>query len=308
LNKSDAEAATIIEKSDGFAEVFPEDKYHIVEMLQKKGHIVAMTGDGVNDAPALKKADVGIAVSGATDAAKSAAGIVFTKPGLSVIIEAIKQSRRIFIRMNSYSIYRIAETIRVLLFLVLIILIFNFYPLTTIMIVLLALLNDIPIMMIAYDNAVLPEKPVRWDMKNVLGISSLLGIVGVISSFAFFLIAKNILQLNPSMLQTIIFLKLIVSGHLTIYITRTDKYSFWSKPLPSNKLFITAEATQILATFFAVYGVLMTGIGWKLAGFVWGYALLLFIITNYIKVFVYKIIDFIKDRSKKPFFMKSELN
>ena len=95
---------------------------------------------------------------------------------------------------------------------------------------------------------------------------------------------------------------------MTIYITRTDKYSFWSKPLPSNKLFITSEATQMLATFFAVYGVLMTGIGWKFAGFVWGYALLLFIITNYIKVFFYKIVDYIKARTKKSFFMKSEPN
>jgi len=101
---------------DGFAEVFPEHKYHIVELLQDKGHIVGMTGDGVNDSPALKKANVGIAVEGATDAAKSAASIVLTQPGISVIIDSIKQSRKIFQRMNNYSIYRIAETVRVLFF------------------------------------------------------------------------------------------------------------------------------------------------------------------------------------------------
>ncbi|MEO5654828.1 MAG: plasma-membrane proton-efflux P-type ATPase, partial [Nitrosospira sp.] len=141
-----------IEKADGFAQVFPEHKFHIVDVLQQRGHIVGMTGDGVNDAPALKKADCGIAVSGATDAARAAAAIVLTTPGLSVIIDAIKESRRIFQRMNSYAIYRIAETLRVLFFMTLAILIFNFYPLTAVMIVMLALLNDGAILSIAYDN------------------------------------------------------------------------------------------------------------------------------------------------------------
>ena len=143
---------TLIEKADGFAQVFPEHKFHIVDVLQKHGHIVGMTGDGVNDAPALKKADCGIAVSGATDAARAAAAIVLLTPGLSVVIDAIKESRRIFQRMNSYAIYRIAETLRVLLFMTLAILIFNFFPLTAVMIVMLALLNDGAILSIAYDN------------------------------------------------------------------------------------------------------------------------------------------------------------
>jgi len=134
--------AESIDKADGFAQVFPEHKFHIVDILQQRGHIVGMTDDGVNDAPALKKADCGIAVSGATDAARAAAAIVLLTPGLSVIIEAIKESRKIFQRMNSYAIYRITETLRVLLFMTLSILIFNFYPLTAVMIVMLALLND----------------------------------------------------------------------------------------------------------------------------------------------------------------------
>lgn len=125
LDKSDSEAEEALENADGFAQVFPEHKYRIVELLQGKGHIVGMTGDGVNDTPALKKADAGIAVADATDAAKSAADIVLTKPGLSVIIDAIKESRKIFQRMNSYAIYRIAETIRVLFFITLSILVFN---------------------------------------------------------------------------------------------------------------------------------------------------------------------------------------
>ena len=174
-----AAVAKTIEDADGFAQVFPEHKFHIVDVLQKHGHIVGMTGDGVNDAPALKKADCGIAVSGATDAARAAAAIVLLTPGLSVIIDAIKESRRIFQRMNSYAIYRIAETLRVLLFMTLAIVVFNFYPLTAIMIVMLALLNDGAILSIAYDNVIYRNKPEAWDMRTVLGISTVLGVIGV---------------------------------------------------------------------------------------------------------------------------------
>jgi 3-deoxy-D-manno-octulosonate 8-phosphate phosphatase KdsC-like HAD superfamily phosphatase len=152
-----------IEKADGFAQVFPEHKYHIVDVLQGRGHIVGMTGDGVNDAPALKKADCGIAVSGATDAARAAASIVLLTSGLSVIIDAIKESRRIFQRMNSYAIYRIAETLRVLFFMTLSILVFNFYPVTAVMIVMIALLNDGAILSIAYDNVLYRNKPEGCD-------------------------------------------------------------------------------------------------------------------------------------------------
>ncbi|MGA8048622.1 MAG: plasma-membrane proton-efflux P-type ATPase, partial [Burkholderiales bacterium] len=170
------QVAESIEKADGFAQVFPEHKFHIVDVLQKRGHIVGMTGDGVNDAPALKEADCGIAVSGATDAARAAAAIVLLTPGLSVIIDAIKESRKIFQRMNSYAIYRIAETLRVLFFMTLAILIFNFYPLTAVMIVMLALLNDGAILSIAYDKVHYKDQPEAWNMRMVLGISTVLGV------------------------------------------------------------------------------------------------------------------------------------
>jgi H+-transporting ATPase len=154
-----AAMAKTTEDGDGFAQVFPEHKFQIVDVLQKHGQIVGMTGDGVNDAPALKKADCGIAVSGATDAARAAAAIVLLTPGLSVIIDAIKESRRIVQGMNSYAIYRIAETLRVLLFMTLAIVVFNFYPFTAIMIVVLALLNDGAILSIAYDNVIYRINP-----------------------------------------------------------------------------------------------------------------------------------------------------
>jgi H+-transporting ATPase len=283
MEKPGDEAANLIENADGFAQVFPEHKYRIVHLLQEKGHIVGMTGDGVNDAPALKKADAGIAVAGATDAAKSAADVVLTKLGLSVIIDTIKESRKIFQRMNNYAIYRIAETVRVLIFLTLVILAFNFYPLTAVMIIILALLNDLPIMMIAYDNVKIQEKPVRWNMRSVLTVASLLGATGVVSSFLLFLIGTYVFNLDVVTLQTLIFLKMTVGGHMTIYLARTGVHHFWERPFPSSNLFLTAEITQMMGTFIAVYGILMSPIGWGLAAFVWGYALLSFTITDLLK-------------------------
>lgn len=289
LDKPDREAQRIVEDADGFAQVFPEHKYHIVELLQNKGHIVGMTGDGVNDAPALKKADAGIAVAGATDAAKSAADIVLTRPGLSVIIDAIKESRKIFQRMNSYAIYRITETIRVLFFITLSILIFNFYPVTAVMIVLLALFNDAPIMAIAYDNVRYSKEPEKWNMRFVLSMATFLGLIGVVSSFGIFYIGLKLLHLNNDMIQSFVFLKLAVAGHLTIFLTRT-RGPFWSIR-PSAVLFWSAVVTKVLATFVAVYGWYVTPIGWKLALFVWGYALIAFLLTDFLKVRLYRLID-----------------
>jgi len=289
LAKSDKEATMVIEEADGFAQVYPEHKYRIVDLLQDREHIVGMTGDGVNDAPALKKADAGIAVAGATDAAKSAADIVLTSPGLSIIVDAIIESRKIFQRMNSYAIYRIAETIRVLFFITLSIVVFNFYPITAIMIVLLALLNDAPIMAIAYDNVKYSDKPERWNMRGVLSMSTFLGIIGVLSSFGIFYIGQQVLHLGSGPIQTFIFLKLAIAGHLTIFVTRT-RGPFWSIK-PSGAMFWAAILTKLLATFIAVYGWFVTPISWKLALFIWGYAIVAFIITDFLKVRIYKILD-----------------
>ncbi len=292
MDKPDKEAAESVEKADGFAEVFPEHKYRIVDLLQKKDHIVGMTGDGVNDAPALKKADAGIAVAGATDAAKSAAAIVLTKPGLSVIIDAIKTSHKIFRRMNSYATYRIAETIRVLFFLTLSIIIFNFYPLTAVMIVILSLLNDLPIMTIAYDNTKPLKRPTGWEMHKVLTIATVLGIIGVVSSFSLFFVADQVLHLPRPTIQTLMFLKLAVAGHMTIYLTRVGEARHaWTPPYPAKILFGTAETTQFFATLLAVYGIFMSPLGWWLAGLVWVWAIVAFIITDFIKIFFHKRLE-----------------
>jgi H+-transporting ATPase len=278
-----------IERADGFAQVFPEHKFHIVDILQKRGHIVGMTGDGVNDAPALKEADCGIAVSGATDAARAAADIVLLTPGLSVIIDAIKESRKIFQRMTSYAVYRISETIRVLLFMTLSILVFNFYPVTAVMIVLLALLNDGPILAIAYDNVRYANRPEAWNMRLVLTISSVLGVVGVLASFGLFYLGERTFHLSRDLLQTFMFLKLAVAGHLTIFVTRT-RGPFWSiKPAPA--LLWSAVVTKVLATLAAVYGLFMAPIGWKWALVIWGYAFAWFLINDRVKLAAYRIVD-----------------
>ena len=278
----------MIEDVDIFAEVVPEDKYRIVDALQKGGHIVGMTGDGVNDAPALRKADCGIAVSGATDAARAAADIILLAPGLGVINEAMKQARITFERMRSYATFRIAETIRIVLFVALSILVFDFYPITALMIVLLALLNDIPILAIAYDRTRIARAPVRWNMHELLTVSTLLGLTGVMSSFLLFYLLEG-RGLSEEFIRTVLFLKLIVAGHSTLYVTRVDGW-FWQRPWPSPILFWATFGTEIAGTVIAAEGWLVAPIGWEAALWVWAYALVWFLINDAVKVGAYRLL------------------
>ncbi|MEO6826134.1 MAG: plasma-membrane proton-efflux P-type ATPase [Microbacteriaceae bacterium] len=287
--KENAEMVRTIESADGFAQVFPEHKFHIIDVLQKRGHIVGMTGDGVNDAPALKKADCGIAVSGATDAARAAAAIVLLTPGLAVIIDAIKESRKIFQRMNSYAMYRIAETLRVLLFVTGTIMVFNFFPVTAIMIVMLALLNDGAILSIAYDNVRYKMKPEAWNMRLVLGIATVLGVIGPIAAFGLFFLGDRVFGLSHPQLQTMMYLMLSVAGHLTIFLTRT-RGPFWSIR-PARILWMAVLGTQAVATLIAVFGVFMHPLGWGWAAFVWGYAIVWALASDRIKLLAYRILD-----------------
>ncbi len=277
-----------VEKADGFAEVFPEHKFAIVKILQKRNHITGMTGDGVNDAPALKQADVGIAVSGATDAARAAADLVLTAPGLSVITHAIEEARRIFERMNAYAIYRISETIRIMFFVVLAMIFFDFYPITAIMIILLAFFNDVPIMTIAYDHTGLEKKPVRWNMQQVITVATAMGIVGVVGSFGMLLIAMDWMHLDVSQIQTYVFLKMAVAGHLVLFVART-KGHFWERPWPAPVMVWSAVVTKLAATLLAAYGFgLITPITWPEIALIWGYSFASALLTDWVKVQIYR--------------------
>jgi H+-transporting ATPase len=309
VKRHESEIIKIIEEANGFAEVYPEDKYFIVDELQKADHIVGMTGDGVNDAPALRKADTGIAVSGATDAARAAADIVLMAPGLKVIVDAIKEARITFERMKSYTIYRIAETIRVILFMTLSIVIFNFYPVTALMIILLALFNDIPILAIAYDNTKIEKKPVRWDMHEMLVLSTWLGVAGVLSSFTIFYITMVYIHAHPdnpffpdipnwvnihneasflAFVQSAFFTKLVLAGHWTIFNTRTSDW-FFKKPYPSKVLLFASIGTALLGLILGVYGFgLITPIGWKWGLFLLAYTIAWFLFNDMVKRAVVK--------------------
>jgi H+-transporting ATPase len=275
-----------VEAADGFAQVFPEHKLDVVEVLQDKGHIVGMTGDGVNDAPALKQANTGIAVSGATDAARAAAELVLTAPGLSVIVKAVEEARKIFERMNSYAIYRITETIRIMFFVVLAMTVFDFYPITTIMIILLAVLNDLPIMTIAYDNTWLDPKPVRWEMRRVLTVATVLGLIGVVETFGMLVLGKLVFKLDQAQIQSLIYLKLAVAGHLTLFVART-KRQFLTSPYPAPILLGAIFATQALAAAIVGFGLLVARLPWIYVGIIWGYCLVWVFIEDWAKLHVY---------------------
>ncbi len=307
-----ARTAECIEKADGFGRVFPEHKYGIVKALQSRNHIVAMTGDGVNDAPALKQADAGIAVSGATDAARAAAALILTAPGLSVIIEAIEIARKIFERMTSYTIYRIAMTIDIMFFVVLAMIFFPtlpgssaaFQPLTAIMIILLALLDDIPIMTIAYDNTIVDPKPVRWNMANILSISTVLGFFAVIQTFGIFFIGVHVngkefmgAVITPQHIQTMIFLQLVVGGHLMLFVARTKRL-FFMPPLPGAPLFWAIVGTQIFAAAMCGFGLLVHKLPWQLIGVVWIYCLAWMFILDFVKIITNRLLHFTSNHQK----------
>jgi len=277
-----------VDAADGFAEVFPQHKYGIVKALQDAGHRVAMTGDGVNDAPALKQADVGIAVSGASDAARAAAALILTAPGLSTIVNAVDESRRIFERMNSYAIYRVTETIRIMVFVVAAMLIYDIYPITAVMIILLAFFNDVPIMTIAYDRTAADPQPVRWDMRRIVTVSTVLGLIGVGETLGLLWYAHDVLALDIGSMQTFVFLKLAVSGHLTLFVARS-KQAFWKKPWPAPALLWSAVITKLLATLFVLFPFgLIAPIGWKAVVVIWAYCVFWAFVEDRAKLAVYR--------------------
>lgn len=249
-----SELADFVENADGFAEVFPQHKYNVVEILQQRGYLVAMTGDGVNDAPSLKKADTGIAVEGASDAARSAADIVFLAPGLSAIIDALKTSRQIFHRMYSYVVYRIALSLHLEIFLGLWIAILN-ETLDINLVVFIAIFADVATLAIAYDNAPFAQQPVKWNLPRLWGMSIILGIILAIGSWicltTMFLPRGGIVQ-NFGSIDGVMFLEISLTENWLIFITRAVG-PFWTS-IPSWQLGGAVLAVDIIATCFTLFG------------------------------------------------------
>ena len=284
------DVAKRVDVAEGFGRVFPEHKWAIVKSAQQLGHIVGMTGDGVNDAPALKQADVGIAVSGATEAARAAAGLILTAPGLSTIIRGIEEARRTFERMMGYAYYRIAMTISIMLFIVLVMVLYSVQILTPVMIILLALLDDVPVMLIAFDNAKVSSRPSKWDMHRVLTVSSMLSLIGVVQSSGLLRHLHHGLHMELPGLQTAMFMQLVIAGHLLLFSTRSRGF-FFQPPFPEWRFFCAIMGTQVFAALMAANGWLVTPISWELIGFIWAYNLGWLLVVDLVKVALYRRYD-----------------
>ncbi|HTW96103.1 MAG TPA: plasma-membrane proton-efflux P-type ATPase [Candidatus Methylomirabilis sp.] len=255
-----------------FAEILPQDKYEIVKYFQKK-YVVAATGDGINDLPALKVADVGIAVSNAVSALKSLADIVLLGQGLLVIKDAILESRKIFVRLYNYTVYRISESFRLIITILILGLWYGFYPLQPLQIILLAFLNDIPIISLAFDRVKIAAKPSEINIKERRVTSMLFGSVGIINSLLMFFLMTKVFHFTLPIIQTMFFLKLTVSGHALIFVAHTKER--WYKFLPSKEVIAATLTTQAIATALAISGFMMpAGISPLYAVFVWLWAFL----------------------------------
>ncbi|XP_077223145.1 plasma membrane ATPase 4-like [Tasmannia lanceolata] len=293
----------LIEKADGFAGVFPEHKYEIVKRLQERKHICGMTGDGVNDAPALKKADIGIAVADATDAARSASDIVLTEPGLSVIISAVLTSRAIFQRMKNYTIYAVSITIRIVLGFMLIALIWRF-DFSPFMVLIIAILNDGTIMTISKDRVKPSPMPDSWKLKEIFATGVVLGGYLALMTVIFFWAMHDTdffsdkfgvrsLRERDSEMMAALYLQVSIVSQALIFVTRSRSWSFVERP---GLLLLTAFiVAQLVATLIAVYAnwgfARIEGMGWGWAGVIWLYSVVFYFPLDWIKFAVRYILS-----------------
>jgi len=255
-----------------FSEILPADKYKLVEFAHNNKYHVAVTGDGINDLAALKISSVGIAVKNAADALKSAADIVLTNEGVSPVINSVIEAKKILARIYFYSVYRISESLRIVIAVTVLGLFYETYPLAPIQLLLLAALNSIPIVSMAFDRVKISPRPERINFRKCFLVSSIFGLMGMVNSLVLFFIAQKWGHLGWPAIQTVFFLNLVVSGYMMIYVVHTEKN--WFAFLPGKEVVAATFAAGFLATFFAVRGIFINPISWKLAAMIWAWSFL----------------------------------
>ncbi len=267
---------------DVYAGVYPEDKYRLVQTFQNIGHTVGMTGDGVNDAPALKQAEVGIAVSTATDVAKAAASMVLTDSGLKGVVEAVKTGRRVYQRLLTYTLNKIVKTIQVAVFLSIGLIVFRQFVVTPLLVLLLLFANDFVTMSIANDNVRVSPQPDIWNVRVLIKTAVIIAIAWLVYIFAVFLVGKDVLALPIANLQTLSFLGLVFSGLANVFLVRERSY-FWSSR-PGKYLLIASGSDIVLISLFAHFGVLMAPIPWSYIGALLAFTFAYIVLLDLIKV------------------------
>jgi H+-transporting ATPase len=271
---------------DVYARVFPEQKIQLVRHLQTPGHVVGMTGDGVNDAPALKQADVGIAVASATDVARAAAGLVLTAPGLVDALSAVQISRRIYQRMLTYTINKIMKTLEIAVFLTMGVMLTNTFVITPLLIVLLLFTNDFVTMSIATDHVAYSQKPDRWNIETLMLTGGVLAALVLLFSFTAFFTGRDLLGLPLTQLQTLVFVMLVATGQGNVYLVR-ERGHFWQSR-PSGWLVGSSIADLAVVALLATKGILMTPVNPMLiAGLLAGVAAYMFILDQ-MKVLIFR--------------------
>ncbi|MFZ2037004.1 MAG: plasma-membrane proton-efflux P-type ATPase [Dehalococcoidales bacterium] len=285
-NLDETEQAKIIDESDGFAEIYPEDKYKIVKLLQSKGHMVGMTGDGVNDAPALKQAELGIAVSSSTDVAKASASMVLTEPGVAVIIEALKTSRHIYQRMLTWVINKVTKVIQVIGLLTIGFFWFHDLVVSLLGMTLLIFANDFVTMSLATDNVSYTANPNKWNVKNITFASLMVGALLVIGGAIALFVGSRYFRLQLAQLQTFTVLMLIFTSQFRVYTVRERKY-FWSS-LPGRELAISTIAALVVFSLLGVYGLIIPALAPYQVFFVLGYSALFTLAIDFPKYEAFK--------------------
>jgi len=287
LNKQELSAK--IDSYDGIAEIYPEDKYNIVKLFQAKGHIVGMTGDGVNDAPALKQAEIGIAVNNSTDVAKSSAAIVLMEEGLGVINDAIETSRKIYQRMLSWVLNKISKVIQIIGILVVGFFILHFFIISLLGIILIMFANDFVTISLATDNVVPTKNPDIWNMKKMMIPSSVIGIGLVVQAIIAVQVGLTIFNLNEEQLSTFITVLVIFSSQFRIYIIRERRH-FWSS-FPGKELLISTIAALIVFVIFGIFGILISALSISQILFLLLYSSIFTFSLDFIKFFVFEKIN-----------------